>query len=342
MVNILTFCFASGEELPRAALEIIAAARRLIREVPGGRVQTLLIGPDVDVHVNTLIHRGADQLFVASHGRLQAYHVTPILKVFERLVRQLSPAVILLPHDNLGSEVGPRLAYRLDADIVTDCLGFKIEGDAIYWLKPIYGGKAMATIVCSSLPQLATFRARAFEPLPADEARQGTVETIALNLENPSSIALVDTIRDQTEGISLDQAQVVVAGGRGMGSAEGFGALAELAQVLGAAVGGSRPAADLGWIPHSRLLGQTGKIVAPDLYIAVGISGAPQHMAGAGASRTIVAINKDPDAPIFQVAHLGVVDEWQNIIPALTAACRELSDEGRFHERPTTVGHHYE
>ena len=142
-----------------------------------------------------------------------------------------------------------------------------------------------------------------------------------------SPVLLVERTREEMEGISLDQAQIIVSGGRGMEDEEGFSVLERLAETLGAAVGGSRPAADLGWVPHSRLVGQTGKIVAPNLYIAVAISGAPQHMAGAGSSNTIVAINKDEDAPIFKVAHVGVVDEWQNVIPALTTACKEMLNE---------------
>ncbi len=247
-----------------------------------------------------------------------------IIDTIDRFLADQDPTVILLAHDNLGSEIGPRLAYRLKTDIVTDCIGFKVEGSVIHWLKPVYGGKALAYIVSNSAPQLATFRARAFEPLSPDEAFSGTVKTFDIALDADSPIKLVEIIEQEEEGISLDQAQVVVSGGRGIGSPEGFEKLEELAEVLGGAVGGSRPAADLGWIPHSHLIGQTGKIAAPDLYLAIGISGAPQHMAGAGASKTIVAINKDPDAPIFKVAHLGLVDEWQNVIPTLTKACREI------------------
>jgi electron transfer flavoprotein alpha subunit len=331
MVNILTLCFAFGEEMPRAALETIAGARRLADELRDGRVQTLLVGPKTDVAFDTekLIHFGTDELFVAGDGRLQPQQTSVILELVEHFVRERPPEIILLPHDNLGSEIGSRLAYRLEADIVTDCTGFKIvqeenREEVIHWLKPVYGGKALAYIVSGASPQLATFRAKAFEPLPADDTRRGRMEKVGVKLESPSPVRLVESVREETAGVTLDQAEIVVAGGRGMGGEEGFSELEKLAEVLGAAVGGSRPAADLGWIPHSRLLGQTGKIVAPDLYLAVGISGAPQHMAGAGASKTIVAINKDPDAPIFKVAHLGVVDEWQNIIPVLVEEIGKL------------------
>ena len=183
----------------------------------------------------------------------------------------------------------------------------------------------MAYMVAGGPMQLATIRSRAFEPLPADPGRQGQVQALEIDVDSISSqVSFLEEIQEKIEGISLDQAQIIVSGGRGMGNAGGFSALRDLAGVLGAAVGGSRPAADLGWVPHSRLVGQTGKIVAPNLYIAVAISGAPQHMAGAGASKTIVAINKDEDAPIFKVAHIGIVDEWENVLPALSAACRAV------------------
>jgi electron transfer flavoprotein alpha subunit len=333
MINVLTFCFAMDGAVPRTALEIIAGARQLTEATGGGRVQTFLCGADVApdnaaLYADALAQHGADDLFLAS-DHLQSYQTELILEILERVVRQLSPAVILLPHDNLGSEVGARLAYRLEADIVTDCTGFRVEENIIHWLKPVYGGKALAAMVTGGWPQIVTVRSRAFEPLAADPARQSSITTIHVDLEaSPSPIILHDIIRETAETIPLDQAQVIVGGGRGMGNPEAFVQLEELAQVLGGAVGGSRPAADSGWVLHSQLIGQTGKIVAPDLYIAVGISGAPQHMVGAGAAQTIVAINKDPDAPIFKVAHLGVVDEWQNVIPAFVTACRELQDTG--------------
>jgi electron transfer flavoprotein alpha subunit len=326
MTNILAFCAASAEELPRGSLEVLAAGRQLGDELGSGKLQAALFGPDVEAHGERLVHHGADEVFIASHPRLQYHEADVILGTLEIVVQQLSPDVILFPHDELGGgNVAPRLAYRLGAGIVTDCTGFEVEGDAIRWLRPVYGGKALAYMVASGPVQLATMRSRAFEPLPADSARQGQVRTLEIDVDSMSSpVSLVERTQEEIEGISLDQAQIIVSGGRGMEDAEGFSTLGDLARVLGAAVGGSRPAADSGWVPHSQLVGQTGKIVAPNLYFAVAISGAPQHMAGAGAAKTIVAINKDEDAPIFKLAHVGVVDEWQNIIPALTEACKEL------------------
>lgn len=325
MTNILAFCFASAEELPRASVELLAAARQLGDKLGGGNVQALLLGPDAEGYGETLVHRGADEVFIVSHPRLEYHEAEVVLGTLETAVERLSPGLVLFPHDDLGGDVGSRLAYRLGTGIITDCVGFEIEDGVIRWLRPVYGGKAMAYMVAGGSMQLATIRSRAFEPLPADPTRQGQVQALEIDVDSiPSQVSFLEEIQEKIEGISLDQAQIIVSGGRGMGDAEGFSALRDLAEVLGAAVGGSRPAADLGWVPHSRLVGQTGKIVAPNLYIAVGISGAPQHMAGAGASKTIVAINKDEDAPIFKVAHIGIVGEWEKVLPALSAACKAV------------------
>jgi electron transfer flavoprotein alpha subunit len=326
MTNILAFCTASTEGLPRGALEVLAAGRQLAQKLESGHVQAALLGPDVEGHGERLVHQGADEVLLISDPRLQYYDGDTMLKTLETIVEQLSPEVILLPHDDLGGgNVGPRLAYRLGTGIVTDCTGFDVAGGTIRWLRPVYGGKAMAYMVARGPVQVATIRSRAFEPLSPDTARQGQVRALEVDVDSTSpQVSLVERTQEEMEGISLDQAQIIVCGGRGMEDPEGFSVLEELAKVMGAGLGGSRPAADLGWVPHSRLIGQTGKIVAPNLYIAVAISGAPQHMAGAGSSKTIVAINKDEDAPIFKMAHVGVVDEWQNIVPALTEACKEL------------------
>jgi electron transfer flavoprotein alpha subunit len=247
----------------------------------------------------------------------------------EQIVRQVAPSVVLFPNDLLGGEIGPRLAYRLKVGIVTDCIGFEVKTDtgapASRWLRPTYGGKAMAYMTAQGALQIATIRSRAFELPQPDPARQGEVRAWVVDIgASPSSVTLLEKIQQAEEGVSLDQAQIIVSGGRGMGGPEGFVVLEKLAKILGAAVAGSRPAADSGWVPHSRLVGQTGKIVAPRVYIAVGISGAPQHMAGAGSSKTIVAINKDEDAPIFKAAHIGVVGEWQQVIGAFTETCQKL------------------
>jgi electron transfer flavoprotein alpha subunit len=328
MTNILTFCAASAENLPSASLEVLAAARKLGDKLGKANVQSLLLGSGVEAHGETLVQHGADEVLLLSHPNLERHEGEVMLGVLEAAVRQTSPSVILFPHDDLGGgHVAPRLAHRLGMGIVTDCTDFTVQDGTIRWLRPVYGGKAMAYMIASGPVQLATMRALAFEPLPADPARQGQVQAMEIDVTSISpQVPIVEQVvaEEEFEGLSLDQADVIVSGGRGMEAKDNFAMLRELADVLGAAVGGSRPAADLGWVPHSHLVGQTGKIVAPNLYIAVAISGAPQHMAGAGSAKTIVAVNKDEDAPIFKVAHIGVVDEWQNVLPTMIEECTKV------------------
>ena len=326
-MSTLTFCAISGEELPRAPLEALAAARRLSEELGGTAVQALLVGADVAEHASALIQHGADQVFVVSDPRLERLEEDLLLQTVEKAAERLSPEVIIFPHDERsGGNVAPRLAYRLKTGVVTDCSGFEVQDGSVRWLRPVFGGKALAYMTASGPVQLATMRSLSFEPLPADESREGSVQNLDVDLAAISpDVAVVDMIVEEEalEGPSLDRADIIVSGGRGMGDEEGFQYIKDLADVLDAAVGGSRPAADTGWVPHSRLVGQTGKIVAPNVYIAVGISGAPQHMSGAGSSRTIVAINKDEDAAIFRQAHIGIIDEWENVLPTLIDALKE-------------------
>lgn len=332
MTSVLAFCTATVTSIPRSALEVVAAARSLAQQLGGVPAQALLLGAGVEQQAYTLIRHGADGVFLVDHPSLASLEDEVALGVAESVVRQTVPQVVLFPHDDLaGGHVAPRLAYRLKTGVVTDCTGFAVQDHEIRWLRPVYGGKAMAYFRAQGPIQVVTIRARAFEPLPADPSRRGEVRPVDINPETfLPAVRVAERVEtaEAEEGPSLDRAEIIVSGGRGMGSAEGFQVLHDLARVLGAAVGGSRPAADMGWVPHSHLVGQTGKIVAPKLYIAVGISGATQHMAGAGSSKTIVAINKDPDAPIFKLAHIGVVSEWEKVIPPLIQIFREMRSQG--------------
>lgn len=320
-MSILNLCVASSERIPPVSLEALAAARHLSDQLGRGDVRSLLLGSGVADHASALIHRGADGVFVVDDPKLEDHQAELVLGTVEQAVDQLSPDVVVFPHDHLsGGYVAPRLARRLKTGIVTDCTGLEVQDGNIRWLRPVYGGKAMAYMIATGPVQIATMRALAFEPLEPDTSREGAVETLAVDLDALSvQVPVVDQIVEEEEfaGRSIDRADIIVSGGRGMGDEEGFENVKKLAEVLDAAIGGSRPAADSGWVPHSHLVGQTGKIVAPQLYVAIGISGAPQHMSGAGSSKTIVAINKDEDAPIFKAAHIGVVDEWEKVIPTL-------------------------
>ena len=325
MSKILAFCLISEKGLTRGSLELMAAGRKLADALEGVKVCAVPMGSNARAWAQGLIQQGADEVIPLSHERLQPYETEVLLGVAEQIVDKLAPRVILFPHDIPGSEVAPRLAYRLGTGVVTDCLGFEVVDGRIRWLKPVYGGKAMAYMVIKGPIDVATMRMHAFDPLLADESRWGEVKQLNVNVEGiATKVSFVERRVEEIEGIALDQARIIISGGRGMGSPENFKVLEELARILKAAVGGSRPVVDAGWLPHSRLIGQTGKIVAPDLYIAVGISGATQHMTGVGA-RTIVAINKDEDAPIFRQAHIGIIDRWEEVLPQFIEECKKLS-----------------
>jgi electron transfer flavoprotein alpha subunit len=312
-------------------LELLACARRLGDAWGGAKVHAALVGPGAPGSGGALAQRGADRVWVMTHPRLTPPAAEVMLGVLEPLVRQTAPSVVLLPNDLLGAEIGPRLAYRLGTGVITDCVGFEAGTGpgTMRWVRPTHGGKALARMTAAGPIQAATIRARAFEPLPANPARRGEVSTFDLDLAALTErVSVVEEIAHAAEGISLDQAQIIVSGGRGLGGAQAFIHLRQLADLLGGAVAGSRAAADAGWVTHDQLVGQTGKIVAPNLYLAVGISGAPQHMSGVSSAKTIVAVNTDAEAPIFRAAQLGVVGDWREVIPAFTAACEKLGRGG--------------
>jgi electron transfer flavoprotein alpha subunit len=211
--------------------------------------------------------------------------------------------------------------------MITDCVELALDPDSklLLMTKPVYGGNAHAVFTSEFLPQMATIRAKAMSPIERDDARQGEVITIEADLA-PSSVRteLVERVVEVAEGIKIEDAEVVVGGGRGIGGAEGFRQLEELAGILKGAAGASRPPCDNGWVPNSYQVGLTGKIITPDLYLAVGISGASQHISGCSGAKTIVAINKDPEANIFREASYGVVGDWKKVLPAFTAKIKEL------------------
>jgi len=245
----------------------------------------------------------------------------------EKLVKESSPQIILMGQTSLGRDLTPRLAFRMGAAPSMDCLELEIDPDSKLLLqtKPVYGGNALAIFTCQSYPQIATVRAKAMTPLEKDDSRKGEVVTFEAGLD-PKTIRtkVLEKVAEEVEGIKLEDAEVIVSGGRGIGGADGFKELEELSKALKGAVGASRPPCDNGWVPATWQIGLTGKIVAPELYIAVAISGSSQHMSGCSGSKNIIAINKDPDANIFKVARFGVVGDWKKLVPALTGKIKEL------------------
>jgi electron transfer flavoprotein alpha subunit len=235
------------------------------------------------------------------------------------------PTIILMANTLIGCDLAPRLAWELEAGLISDCVAIEIENGEIAFTKPIYSGNVMAVYAPVTIPTLITLRPRAFASQTALDTPRGDIIPLSIIISQESArTTVVERIEEEGEDIKLGSAQKIVAGGRGVGSAQGFALLKNMADTLGAAIGASRPPCDLGWVSPKAQVGQTGEIVAPGLYIAVGISGSTQHLAGMSGSKTIVAINKDPQANIFKIADYGVVGNFEDVVPVITETLREI------------------
>lgn len=317
--NVLVLAEARNGALRPVSYECIAAGR-LVAE--GGSVTAVLIGQDA-AFAQELIHRGADSVVTVQGEQLKNYTPDGWLGALQAVYLEKKPDVVFVGHTGMGRDLAPRFAMRNAAGMVTDVTDLKLEDGQILFTRPIYAGKAYATQIIKQGLIVATIRPNNLPALEADAGRSGEVTDLAAP---PTDIRTVikEIVRQATTGVDLTAAKIVVAGGRGVKSADGFKPLQELADVLGAAVGASRAAADAGYCDYAMQVGQTGKTVTPDLYIAAGISGAIQHMAGMSASKVIVAINKDPEAPIFKVADYSIVGDLFEVVPLLTQEFKAL------------------
>ncbi len=324
MAGILVVTRVESGAVVKSGLELLGAARSLAEPL-GQRVTAALLGKETSAHLQRLFVQGADLVAAASHPSLETYAPEAYLSALEQLCRHLHPSMILLAADSIGRELAPRLAHRLEAGIVTEVIEVAVTDNTPTFTAPAYGGRAMAVFVPKGYPVVITVKPKAFKPLPADEWRHGEVVEIDLDLpEHLLQVKVVERVKEETGGVKLEEAKVVIGGGRGVGGPEGFKLLEQLAEVLKGAVGASRAATDAGWVPTSWQIGQTGKTISPDLYLAVGISGATQHIAGVSGAKTIVAINTDAEAPIFKVAQLGIVGDYRRILPRLIEKLKEL------------------
>ncbi|MBI2760670.1 MAG: electron transfer flavoprotein subunit alpha/FixB family protein [Chloroflexi bacterium] len=304
--------------------EMIAAATRIIGEV-GGLVNVALFGSEAETLAQSAIESGGDLVYTFAEKDLDEYLTDTWAPAVEMAVQVADPAVVLLGQTSVGRDLAPRLAFRLNTAVVMDVSEFSVESGTIHWTRPVYGGNARAVVSVVTSPQIVTVRAKSFDPLEPEAGRTG--DTIPM--ESGIDLAqvkerLVGKEIAEAEGVKLEDAAIVVSGGRGLGGPEGFKPLEELAGTLGAAVGASRAACDLGWYPPSQQVGLTGKTVSPDLYIAVAISGASQHWAGMANSKNIVAINKDPDATMVKSARYAIIEDYKNVVPALNTEIKKL------------------
>lgn len=330
-----------GQALP-SSWEGIGAGLSLAGEFGGG-VTALVFGQDVESIAQEALHYGADEVLLADDPTLADYRSEPYTALIAKLAAEQTPEVILFPTTTRGRELAGMSAVDLDSGVLVDVTALEVQDGVVLATRPVYAGKLLAKVQCSAKPQIITLRGRAFAKPEAGESRSGTVAKVdAAMAEEDITVKVIDYTTSEG-GVSLTDAAVIVSGGRGVSNnpnleppgdlseeeqevwraQQGFKLVGDLAKVLGAAVGASRAAVDAGYVPYSHQVGQTGKVVSPDLYIASGISGAIQHLAGMRTSKLIVAINKDADAPIFKLARFGVVGDLFDVLPPLTEALRE-------------------
>ena len=317
--GVLVFAEVNNGKLAAVAKEGIGIGAQL-----GGGVSALVIGTGTAATGQELVAAGADKVYTFEDAELAAYQPDAYLQILEQAVAADSPKVILMGHTDTAKDLAPKLAFRLGAGLTMDAVELVAEGDKLSATKPVYGGNARAILETSTDIRMATLRPKAFEPL-SDPSTSGTIIPLDAKLDQEAiKVRVTEVKKEESTGMRLEDAPVVVSGGRGLGGPEPFEQLEDLAKVLGGAVGASRAVCDAGWMPHAIQVGLTGKTVTPDLYVSIAISGASQHMAGCTGSKTIVAINKDKDCNMFKEAQYGVDGDWQEVLPAFIEMCREL------------------
>jgi len=288
----------------------------------GGGVCAAVLGDGAGPALERLQGFGIERIYVADDPILSVYHGERYTAALVEICRGADPAYILLPNTLTGIDLAPRLAWELEAGLVTDCVAIESGQGGPAFVKPVYSGNVMAVYRAATRPFVVSTRPHAFDPLKPVSSHPAEIVRLACVFDPNPRVALLERRDEDLEGMRLETAERIVAGGRGIGGSEGFSQLRALADVLGAAVGASRPPCDLGWVAPTAQIGQTGEIVAPNLYIAVGISGSTQHLAGMSGAKTIVAINSDPQASIFRIADYGVVGKYEEVVPSFTEALK--------------------
>jgi len=310
------------------AVELLGEGKKLAKEL-GCELCALLLGDvSVEKEAKELIEYGADKVYIAIAPELKHYTTLPYTSIISDAIKQYKPEIVLFGATTTGRDLASRIAARINAGLTADCTGLSIDKETklLQQTRPAFGGNIMATIICKNhRPQMSTVRPKVFKKAEPDRARKGQIIKISAKIDQKDLITkIIDIIKDTTVKVNLAEAEIIVSGGRGLQAPENFKLVEELADVIGGAVGASRATVDAGWISSHHQVGQTGKTVCPKLYIAVGISGAIQHLAGMQSSDIIVAINKDPEAPIFKIATYGIVGDLFDVVPKLTKRMKEV------------------
>jgi len=312
-------------EIRKVSYEVVSEGKRLADKL-GQKVIAVLLGQNIKAKAASLSQYGADKIIVADDARLANYIPGAYASVIAQVVKANDPAILLLGASVQGKDLAALLSARLGVGMAQDCTVFSIDNGRLNAVRPIYAGKAYAKVTFSDhYPHIATARPNVMPMNPPDASKAAEMADAGVALDDSALKAKVaEVLRDAAGKVDLTEADKIVSGGRGLKGPEGFKFLEDLAAVMGASVGASRSAVDAGWRSHTDQVGQTGKVVSPNLYIACGISGAIQHLAGMSTSKVVVAINKDPEAPIFQKADYGVVDDLFKVLPALTEEVKKL------------------
>jgi len=327
--GVAVYCEVTEGKLASIAAEGLGIGRKLADDL-GQELSAVVVGSGVSGLAQETIASGADKVYVVDDALLKDYQTDSYAAVMEKVVEQAMPQILIVGQTSIGRDLAPRLSFKLGTTVTMDCIELAIDPGSkrLLQTKPVYGGNAQAVFTSDTNPQIVTIRTKAMTPLEPNASRQGEVIKIDAGLEASAiRTRVLDKVVEEVEGIKLEDAEVVVSGGRGIGSAEGFKQLEELAKLLKGAVGASRPPCDNGWVPDTLQVGLTGRIVAPEVYIAVAISGSSQHLSGCSGSKNIVAINKDPEANIFRQARFGVVGDWKKVFPAFNEKVKELLAE---------------
>lgn len=311
--------------IQNVAVELLGKARELA-DALNEKVVAMLLGHNIKAKAQELIAYGADSVLCMDDKELEQYVTEPYAQAITQVVRERKPSVVLIGATTIGRDLGPRLSARLETGLTADCTGLDISEERdLLMTRPAFGGNLMATIICKEhRPQMSTVRPGVMRVKAKDTNRKGNVEEVKINFDKSKfKVRILETVKEEKNLVDITEAKILVSGGRGVGNVDGFRLLGELADVMHAEVSASRAMVDAGVLTHDRQVGQTGKTVRPDVYFAMGISGAIQHLAGMEESEFIIAINKDKYAPIFNVADLGIVGDLKKIVPILTEKLRK-------------------